>query len=212
MPIAVDMDGIITNFTQGYTEVGNRLTMGRAPVINDYGLVKSWEFKDWYWPEGYTDELNEEIWKEILNNNHFWYGLAPLWDARHMAHLAKLERSVPLVFLTRRDGVYPWVQTIKWLQRYGIDEPLVVRCRGGEEKEELMRNLGIRTLIDDAPKYISGVQAQGFNVVKIEWPYNKHVQTTGTVKGHPNEGLIEALELAIALDAKEAHGNNLPIR
>src|SRR3990170_7956993 len=92
-----------------------------------------------------------------------------------MAYLASIARTEPVVFMTRREGLGVWEQTVLWLQNHGIEEPLVVRVRSGEEKWEICKKMGIKVLIDDSPKTLEAAKEAGMEAVKISWPYNEHV-------------------------------------
>ena len=172
--IACDMDGIITNFSLGFSKVVNSLTNGRAPLVTSYDQVKSWQWKPWYWKEGFTNKLNEKAWDWIHASPTFWRDLEPLFPD-DMAYLASIARTEPVVFMTRREGLGAWEQTVLWLQNHGIEEPLVVRVRSGEEKWELCQRMGIQVLIDDNPKTLEAAKEAGMDVVTVSWPYNEHL-------------------------------------
>lgn len=193
--IACDVDGVITDFALGFSQVVQRLTDGRAPLVTSYKEIKAWEWPSWYWPEGFSEELNEQAWAEIFKSNSFWRDLEPLFPA-DLPYLQDSANGVPLVFLTRRDGMNPWGQTADWFRDYGIDEPLVVRLRSGEEKHDVCRRMGINAMIEDAPRYTEMALNDGMSVVLMSWPYNSHLS-------HPNlhraYSLREALQIAKVL-------------
>src|SRR3972149_3030766 len=172
--IACDMDGIVTNFSLGFSKVVNSLTNGRAPLVTSYNEVKSWQWKPWYWKEGFTNKLNERAWDWIHASPTFWRDLEPLFPD-DMAYLASIARTEPVVFMTRREGLGAWEQTVLWLQSHGIEEPLVIRVRSGEEKWEICQRMGIQVLIDDNPKTLEAAKDVGLSVVTIDWPYNASV-------------------------------------
>lgn len=190
--IALDMDGCVTNFIRAYTSIAKTIDK-RAPIVTDYNEVKSWEFRDWWWPEGYTEELNERVWHRILNSPTFWMAPVPLFPHDMPFLASKVRGKYSIVFMTRRDGVDPWGQTVWWLKTHGIAEPLVVRVRSGEEKGELCHQMGIRVLIDDAPKYIEASRNK-VHIVMPVWPYNEHVQGVTRVKSL-GDAIITAREI-----------------
>ena len=193
--IAVDMDGVVTNFCSSFSNVIRGLTNGRAPRVVDYNEVATWAWKPWYWLGEFTNKLNERAWKCVLGSPAFWFSLEELFP-RDTPLLRQLNRDVPLVFMTRRDGIQPWSQTVEWLGSRGIREPLVVRVRAGEEKHELCRRMGIKTIIDDNPKTLELCRDAGMKVVAMSWPYNKHVTQVWRCTS-----LGQALNAAIAADA-----------
>jgi len=172
--IACDMDGIVTNFSLGFSQVVNKLTDGRAPLVTSHDQVKAWQWKPWYWPEGFTNKLNEKAWDWIHASPTFWRDLEPLFPD-DIPYLASIARTEPVVFMTRREGLGAWEQTVLWLQNHGIEEPLVVRVRSGEEKWEICQRMGIRVLIDDNPKTLMAAKEAGMDALRIDWPYNEHL-------------------------------------
>ena len=188
------MDGVLANFTEGYTRMAGRVNP-EAPIVSDYQRVLSWDFRDWYWKEGYTEELNDNVWERIMESDRFWFTLKPLWPFQ-MNFLRDIHRN-NVVFMTRRDGVEPWFQTVKWLEFNGIKEPLVVRVKSGEEKGHLCNDLGIRVLVDDSPKHIKPAIEAGLIVVKMCWPYNVQVKTP-----YAAHNLKDALDTAIMVNQR----------
>ena len=172
--LACDLDGIVTNFCLGFSQVVRRLTDGRAPLVTSYDQVKSWQWKPWYWLGEFTDELNEQAWEWIHASPTFWRDLEPLFPD-DMAYLASIARTKPVIFMTRREGLGVWEQTVLWLQNHGIEEPLVVRVRSGEEKWEICERMGIKVLIDDSPKTLVAAKEAGMDVLRVGWPYNEHL-------------------------------------
>lgn len=170
--IALDMDGTVSNFIGSYTSLAHMINH-EVPIITDYQQAKSWDFSTWV--PNYTKEINEEVWTHILNSRNFWVSEEALFP-NDMSFLASKHRDpqFPIIFLTRRDGVLPWEQTIRWLHRYDIHEPLVVRVQKGEEKGDWCRRLGIKVLIDDAPMNAERL-GDGVKLIMPDWPYNKHV-------------------------------------
>lgn len=196
--IAVDMDGCVTDFVKGFTLALTRY-LPEAPVIS-HRDAQDWDLKgDWYWPE-FTERkvlavAQEALWENINRSNYFWKKLPPLWPASDLSVLAENARS--LVFMTRREGDDAWGQTVTWLRTYGIPEPLVVRVHAGEEKHILCDTMGIRVLIDDAPKYVVPAAAAGIHVVMPDHPYNRGVNHHRVTRV---EDLKTALEEAFYLD------------
>jgi len=195
MAIACDLDGIVADFTHGFSRHINEMTGGAAPIVNNYSTVKTWAWETWYWPGEFDSEMNEQAWHQILQSPDFWLELHAIFPEQ-MGLLKRAARRIPIVFMTRRDGNKPYNQTLKWLQNWGVKEPMLVRIHSGEEKSEWCKALGIRTLIDDSPKNMEEAKAAGLNVVTITWPYNMDVSGV-----HRAADLAGALQLAEEVDS-----------
>lgn len=173
--IAVDLDGVVCNWASGFSRLANSLD-SRAPLVID-NQCPEWEWKNWYgMPDLSRSErvhLIEETWRRVKASSDFWYNaISPLFP-QDMPYLSELSRRLPVIFMTRRDGRDAWGQSVRWLQTYGVPEPLVYCVRRGEEKGDLCLKMGIDFIIEDSPKYAPELLASGVNVVLIEWPYNK---------------------------------------
>ena len=200
MAICFDVDGVIADFSRGFSAVVQELTSGRAPLVEDYSEVKTWQWAPWYWPEGFSNELNEEAWAYIGRSWNFWANLVPLFP-HDMSYLAPRARSVPIVFMTRREGPLAWEQTVAFLDRWNVREPLVQRVKSGEEKDTLCARLGINTIVDDNPKTLERCRDAGMNTIAMSWPYNEQVEGVRRATS-----LRQAIELAQMLDARNKKG------
>ncbi len=169
--IACDIDGVVASFAAGFSRLCRKLNPA-APIIDHHDTKYiAWDWHKWY---GH-DETIEEAWKIIRadpTKELFWLGLDPMYD---LTYLKNVHREWPVVFLTRRDGGLAWFQTMQWLEKYEIDEPLLYRVRGGEEKSEVCAKLGISTIIEDSPTYAQEALDAGMNVVLVTYQYNVHV-------------------------------------
>ena len=187
--IAVDLDGCVANFTHGFSSLCHSFTE-EAPIVMQ-SEAKSWRWQDWYWDAGPdAAQIIEDAWRHIKKSSTFWLNL-PVLFPQTMPEVAALARAQPLVFVTRRDGAGVWLQTTRWLQERGVEEPLVYCVQSGEEKEDVLTKLGIRVIIEDSPVYAEGLKAAGHEVVLIDWPYNR--QTKGV---HRVDNLHDALIVA----------------
>lgn len=77
--IAVDMDGVVTDFCRGFSRMVRQLAVG-APIVSTKD-VQSWKWTDWYWPEGYTKKLKAATWRALRRDPHFWRQLSALWKS-----------------------------------------------------------------------------------------------------------------------------------
>lgn len=178
--IACDIDGVLADFIKGYSRI--ETTLSGQPVITTREQPQ-WNFQS---------EHNDSVWKLILTSPTFWQNLSCLFP-NDMAYLASIHRN-NVVYMTRRDGIDAWGQTIRWLESYGIEEPLVVRIHSGEEKEHFCASMGIDVLIDDSPKFITSARKDGVRVVKMSWLYNATTEADASA-----ESLRGALDAALHL-------------
>lgn len=191
--LACDIDGCVANFGAGFSRLCHELNPD-APIIN-YHDITAWNWHEWY---GHYDTV-EEAWKVVRadpNSYLFWLGLDPMFD---LTYLRSVYREWPIVFMTRRDGGLAWFQTVQWLERHGMHEPLVYRIKSGEEKSEVCAKLGISTIIEDSPTYAQEALDAGMNVVLVTYQYNVHVPKQDRLRRVFN------LERALVI-AKEMNG------
>src|SRR3990170_7774039 len=139
--IACDLDGVVTNFALAFSQQA-RFLDNRAPIV-DYDDVESWDWHTWYMkghPE--ASRIIEDTWRYIRSNRHstFWQTPIPLYS---LETLQEVYRTWPVVFVSRRDGGWAYQDTIAWLVKHGVSEPLLYLCRSGEEKHEICAKLGI---------------------------------------------------------------------
>ena len=193
----VDVDGVLANFTQGFTLQMRRL-VPQAPVTAGPWEADEWDFREYYWPEiedrSQLDSLIEAAWTEVHDSNVFWYQLPPLWSSHEVETLRNLR---PALFMTRREGRDVFDQTYRWFLKYGIMEPMIMRVRSGEEKYELAKPLGQTVLIDDSPKNCQEAAEAGMYVVMLDYPYNRGVKHKNLTRVG---SLGEALEVGHRLE------------
>jgi hypothetical protein len=111
----------------------------------------------------------------------------------------------PIMFITRRDGPGAWQETVSWLHRWGIDNPLVYVCKPGEEKSAVCKRMKIETIIDDSPKYARELLDNDIQVIMPRWKYNEdfRVINFGDEKLMHVSGLESALITADILERGE---------
>lgn len=174
--IACDIDGVVANFTKGFSILCHRLD-SRLPLV-EYGQANTW---CWWREKWYTDHsprgqvVPEEAWALIQaadSDVMFWLGLEPLFN---LSYLQKVYNEWPVHFMTRRDGGMAEQQTRLWLERNGMPWARVSLIPSGVEKSEVCAKLGISTIIEDSPTYAQEALDAGMNVVLVTYQYNVHV-------------------------------------
>ena len=174
---ACDIDGVVANFVNRFSKLLNKMD-GRCPILQNNNEAPTWDWKDWYAPELPREEVSrliESAWNKIKSgtDSYFWCkDMEPLFPET-MPLLARCAKEEPIIFITRRDGVNPWGDTILWLRRHDITNPLLYVVKPGEEKGDVCKKLGIDVIIDDAPKYADEILSHGHKLIMPIWKYNQ---------------------------------------
>ncbi len=176
---ACDVDGVVADFAEGFSRLLNNLDGrdSKLPIILGNKSAE-WDWNKWYAPDIISrpdlKNLIEEAWEGNIKKkgNVLWSGLKPLFpDSMQMLNI--VAREAPIVFMSRRDGPGAWQETSAWLHRYGVDDPMVYIIKPGEEKSDICKRMGIKTIIDDSPNYALLLLLNKINVIMPMWDYNK---------------------------------------
>jgi len=184
--IFIDLDGVLADFYKAFSAIIARKYPG-VPVLS-HAQVRGWN-------DGLTPKQIDYGWRTVENSLTFWRGLEPLAPLSVFRRLAAAHKDVPVLFVTSREigGDAAWGQSILWLEKMGIKEPLVIRHVGRGRKGELVPIWNpIDMAIEDDPRQALAYARAGVEVALMDWPY-----TEGTI--HPNIhrcNIIEALSLA----------------
>lgn len=150
MKLAIDIDGVLANFTDAYS-----LMLTKVSGIEFPRASKDWP-TEWYWDRtlGITKEQERHVWGQIMaEGSHYWEKLQPLEEAyrclRQLNWIAKNDHEV--YFLTNRMGYRAKYQTERWLYKHGMDYPTVILSG---QKTPLLRDMNIDFFIDDKPDTI----------------------------------------------------------
>lgn len=136
--IAFDMDGVLTDFTLGFTTIGHKLF--GTPVLNASSQL-NWIYED-YEPSRLDKEKVSAIWAYIKASTNFWENLYPL----SLSTLERINALPDRCFVTNRIGIDAAGQTERWLQRYGIRNPKVFVTAF---KRPVYEEQKVQALIDD---------------------------------------------------------------
>lgn len=190
--LAIDLDGVLANFTDAYAKLLTSETGIMFPKATlEWPPVWAWDRA-----AGVTPEQEANVWQgQILDpKTKFWQQLAPLPGAipviRRLNTLAKHGHDV--YFLTHRMGVSAKHQTESWLYEHGMDYPTAVLV---EQKLPVLLALQVDAFIDDKESTIQSVQDAPFRVYIQDAPYNraythpKVTRVTGVQEMLEKEGL-----------------------
>ena len=144
--IAFDIDGVLANFTRGYTKIAHRLY---GTPVGDSACQQSWDFHKF--PELCLDkeksDFNGPIWTEVKNSPVFWATLDP-FNVSVMPRINKIENKI---FITDRPGVDTLEQSVFFLENWGIENPKIIV---GSEKGPIAIRENVVAVIDDRWKNV----------------------------------------------------------
>jgi len=116
-----------------------------------------------------------DIWKEIRKNPEFWLNIPPLIGPDEVARLNELSRKESVRFVTQRDCKDGAQITTEWLERLGINSPIVYQVDTAEQKARFGVGLSIVTIaIEDngaTALLMAMINPQG-TVYILNRPYN----------------------------------------
>lgn len=178
MRFAIDLDGVLFNFTARIITVANTLWPGRlrANFVPD----------NWDYVGTFTKEEWVEIWAQVKKTQDFWLdspplpGLDELWRYLNRPNNSQDE----VFFVTSRAatvGYSPLVQTSQCLNAYGLwprnGQSVVLCVADPKHKQDLFRGLGLKFMLDDyAPTIEQLNQIDGMRAFVLDQPYNRYAK------------------------------------
>jgi len=162
--ISIDVDGVLANFTRAFTRLGYQLF--KTPV-SDNEAQQFWMFEDF--PElGLTKVKCAEIWKIIKSDPYFWAELDPL----NISLMHRINSIKNRIFITNRPGIATDKQTVAFLERWGVYEPVVLVA---EKKAPVAVEYNVVAHLDDYIVNCEEIKAALPNayVALVAKPYNE---------------------------------------
>ena len=179
MRIGIDMDGVVADFNEGFTDL-MRTKLGKpVPSCSD-------TFPDvWEYHKPYVAAAEEEfLWSYVnASSSGFWDNLSPCAGA--MRGLLKIAASLhDNYFITTRTGTGAKRQTELWLCRRGIPLPSVLIAPDPSSKGRLAAGLALDMFIDDRPENVAAVVAESpkTRCFLVDQPYNRHSEIEGVTR------------------------------
>ena len=162
--ISFDVDGVLANFTRGFTRIGHDLF---GTPVSTHGIQKTWNFED-FAPLDLNHARCAAIWKVIDKDPGFWAELDPL-NSSIMGNIGGIENRV---FISNRRGIDPKTQTEAFLEKYGVWDPKVFIA---ENKVPIAKLLNVVAHVDDYyPNCVAIKKAIPNAYVALLWtPYNE---------------------------------------
>jgi hypothetical protein len=138
--LVIDLDGVLADFTLGFTKLANEQFNNGIPTIPT-NFHQQWNFK------GIMSPVEESAtWEHIHAHPDWWATLRPLIDDESSERLAYVNTRVPTYFVTHRPDASK-IPTARWLTEVlGIEVPSVI-C--SKRKGEVARILNASHAIDD---------------------------------------------------------------
>lgn len=173
MKIAIDIDGVLADFSRGFHNLLANLHGEKRPYSYQ-------EITEWNWYEsilGYTKEEGAKAWEYIKANPDFWYEL------NHLAEFGR-ETAFRINYAARKHQVYFVTSRVPdgalymshmWLRSKSITVPNVILAGFGE-KPEILEALKIDVLIDDNLDTVYDTarrSIRGTRVYLKDAPYNQ---------------------------------------
>lgn len=144
----VDMDGVLSDFIFAFSVLLSQMYPKLQPKPVDIASQEEYQLTK-TWPK----EAVEDVWQVLKDTSWWWGQLPPLVDRHTFARLDALSQKCRIYFVTDRVSNHPpaEVQTIRWLNYYGIQHPSVI-CMPWSKKGVLASMLNVTHAIEDSPK------------------------------------------------------------
>src|SRR4051812_2205891 len=174
--IAFDIDGVLANFTRGFTRIAFDLF---GTPVGDGQSQETWFFEA-YPQLGLTKEqcgfTDGPIWNEVRTSQDFWYDLDPF----NASVMHRIDRIKNKIFITNRLGVDPLQQTVDWLEQWGVLGPQVIVA---EQKVPVALEYNVVAMTDDYIKNCNELKGVVKFMALHYAPYNKIHHEDWTSRG-----------------------------
>lgn len=154
--IAVDIDGVLSNFTKSFCNVINQRYCNLIPP--------NYQPPDWNYSDKLTPEMMKLCLGDVLKTRNVWLEEEPLVGAQQMRNRIGTLKSagITVYYVTHRPptiGYDSLTQTNMWLRSQSLLEAntSTVVVNSSEDKDALYKMLGIKFSIDDRPETVNAV-------------------------------------------------------
>jgi hypothetical protein len=165
-PVIFDVDGVLADFTAGFTA----LASGMFP---EFTPTRATDQATYHW-QGLDKKQVNEVWRAIDKTPGFWESLPPLVDDSVFSGIGRLVFSRPVYFVTARPDSAK-IETERWIwgQGYYLENPTVITTK---KKGEFAKAVGAGWCIEDKPSNASMVAWLTDGETKsylLDRPYNR---------------------------------------
>lgn len=176
LKLAIDIDGVLANFTKGYAAKINELFPGTIP--------EGYEPQDWDWTAVLSPAAAVAAWKAIEQDETFWEYLDCYCDNAQALYAFLHEYpEVEVYYVTARArtvGKTLLAQTKLWLAQRGLvsENTSIIPVTSGKKKGEVYAALGINMSIDDAWSNVAAsinVEGHRGNDYLLDRPWNRNI-------------------------------------
>lgn len=171
MRVAIDVDGVIADFTWAFTGIAVELgLLGRRRRCSEQNT--------WHFEKGREPFPADPVWEEFRSRWNWWLTLEPFPDIE--ATIPFLNQAIAehdVFFVTSRvptKGLAVDAQTRYWLEGLGVNMPhagMVVVPTG--QKGLVCRGLRIDVAIDDCPDNLMDLINHDVRAIARRWQYNR---------------------------------------
>lgn len=181
MKIGFDVDGVLANFGDAYSEVA-REVYGKDKIPRGY--VPS----DWDWSDVLTKKEIGEVWKVTHEKENFWVKLDPFVNNVLPLQRFLNERLADVWYITARaetKGHSVAEQTQLWLEDYSLlfESRGVITVAKPKNKRAMLEAMGLDAFIDDHGPTVEGLQdLDGCYVALLDRPWNQDAKVLHRVE------------------------------
>jgi uncharacterized HAD superfamily protein len=174
MNIAVDIDGVLCNFTKAFVGVLQK-------VFPEKQIPPDYEPEDW----NYTKYLNRAemamAWRTLVGSENFWFNCEALPGLGQLQTFISTFRhkGINIIYCTSRSetmGDTVLVQTRNWLAQRGCmyANCTIIPVDGHDKKAAIYRLLNVQYSIDDKWETVAECQAiSGHSAWLLDQPWNR---------------------------------------
>ena len=165
--IMIDLDGVLADFTEGFTRIANKLW--GHPIVLQKDQI------EWRMPFC-TNHQQDIVWEEIRTDPRWWVMLNRMVALSTMFRIEALQRMHEILFVTSRvsNASPPGEQSRRWLRMHGVPNASVIVS---SEKGAVARAVGATHSLEDRLENALDIAGTQPNTYLINRPYNQVLTT-----------------------------------
>lgn len=197
--VSFDLDGVLANFTRGFHRIGRDLF---GTPVGGHHIQKTWYFED-FPALGLDKEKVAKMWEVAFADPKFWANLDPF----NPSIMERINLMTNRLFITNRAGINPKMQSIEFLEKWGVMNPRVYVAK---DKVPIAQREHVVAHLDDYyPNCVEIKQAIPDAYVALLWTqYNEQYHNEWWRLG--GEVVLSVDEFCDALDNRGLSRYELP--